>query len=108
MNGREMVKVIMDEQGINNATAANRMGITQATLWERLNNKKTRDIPLSTFCDMLRALDCELIVVPVGKGRNIAGAKKVTADEGSVKTNAGWKRGVKRKTGSESDAEGDE
>lgn len=98
MNGREMIKEIMEEQGINNATAASRMNISQATLWERLNNKKTRDIPLSTFCDMLRALDCELIVAPVGKIKAGQGIKKVTADEDAVKTNAGWKKGVKRKT----------
>lgn len=98
MNGREMIKAIMEEQGINNATAANRMGITQATLWERLNNKKTRDIPLSTFCDMLRALDCELVVVPVGKGGNITGSKKVTADKEATQTKAGWKKGVSRGT----------
>ena len=105
MNGREMIKYLMDEKKINNATLAHRLGITQATIWERLNNKKTRDIPLSTFCDMIQALDCDLLVVPANKGGNIAGAMKVTVDDAAKINNGGRKKGTKVKEKSEGDSE---
>lgn len=95
MTGREMIKEIMEEQGVTNALMANRLGISQATIWERLNNTKTRDIPLSTFCDMLRALDVDLIAVPAGRGTRIDGAKKVTVEERARINNGGRKRGTK-------------
>lgn len=95
MNGREMIKALMEEKGISNATLAHRLGITQATIWERLNNRKTRDIPLSTFCDMIQALDCDLLVVPANKGGNITGAMKVTVDDAAKVNNGGRKKGTK-------------
>lgn len=101
MNGREMIKALMEEKGITNATLAHRLGITQATMWERLNNKKTRDIPLSTFCDMIQALDCDLLVVPANKGGSIAGAMKVTVDDAAKVNNGGRKKGTKVKTSEE-------
>lgn len=101
MNGREMIKALMEEKGITNATLAHRLGISQATIWERLNNRKTRDIPLSTFCDMIQALDCDLLVVPANKGGNISGAMKVTVDETAKVNNGGRKKGTKVKASEE-------
>ncbi len=97
MNGREMIKALMEEKRITNATLAHRLGITQATIWERLNNRKTRDIPLSTFCDMIKALDCDLLVVPANKSGNIAGAMKITVDDAARINNGGRKKGTKVK-----------
>lgn len=108
MNGREMIKEIMNEKGITNATLAHRLGISQATIWERLNNKKTRDIPLSTFCDMICALDCDLLVVPANKGGGITGALKVTVDEDAKVNNGGRKKGTKVKKKGANEESGEE
>ena len=64
MTGREIIKTIMNEQGITNAEMADRLNITQATLWDRLNNKKVKDIPLSLLSEMLRVLDYSVQIVP--------------------------------------------
>ena len=64
MTGREIIKEIMKEQGITNAEMADRLNITQATLWDRLNNKKVKDIPLSLLSEMLRVLDYNVQIVP--------------------------------------------
>lgn len=95
MTGRELIKEIMNERGITNALMANKLGVSQAVVWERLNNTKTRDIPLSTFCDMLRVMDCDLLVVPYGKGSRIEGARKVTVDEAARVNRGGRKKGTK-------------
>ena len=64
MKAREITKVIMDKQGVNNASMADRLNITPAALWDRLNNKKVKDIPVSTLSEMLRALDYKVVIVP--------------------------------------------
>ena len=64
MTGREIIKEIMNEQGMTNADMASRLGITQAALWDRLNNKKVKDIPLSLLSEMLRVLDYTVQITP--------------------------------------------
>lgn len=64
MKGRDIVKSIMEQKKVTNADMAARLQITQAALWDRLNTKKTKDIPSSTLTEMLRQLDYKLIVVP--------------------------------------------
>ena len=64
MKAREIIKVIMDKQGVNNACMADRLEISQAALWDRLNNKKVKDIPVSLLSEMLRALDYKVVIVP--------------------------------------------
>lgn len=64
MKAREITKVIMDKQGVNNASMADRLSITQAALWDRLNTKKAKDIPVSMLSEMLRALDYKVVIVP--------------------------------------------
>ena len=64
MKGRDIVKSIMKQKKVTNADMAARLQITQAALWDRLNTKKTKDIPSSTLTEMLRQLDYKLIVVP--------------------------------------------
>lgn len=66
MRAREIVKAIMDKFGITNAVMASRLNISQAALWDRLNNKKVKDIPVSTLSEMLRALDYKVVIVPRG------------------------------------------
>lgn len=65
MNGREIVKAIMENQSVSNGKMAHKLGITPAALWDRINSKKVKDIPLSTLCEMLRVLDYKIQIVPV-------------------------------------------
>lgn len=64
MDARETIKLIMKEKGVTNAELARRLSITQATLWDRLNNRKGRkDIPVSLLSEMLAALECKVVIV---------------------------------------------
>jgi DNA-binding Xre family transcriptional regulator len=64
MKAREIIKVIMEKQDVSNACMADRLNITQAALWDRLNTKKAKDIPVSMLSEMLRALDYKVVLVP--------------------------------------------
>lgn len=64
MKAREVVKVIMKNLSVSNATMAGRLSISQAALWDRLNTKKVKDIPVSTLNEMLKVLDYKVIIVP--------------------------------------------
>ena len=64
MTGREIVKNIMDKQEKTNAEMADMLGISQAAMWDRLNNKKVKDIPLSTLNEMVRVLGYKICIVP--------------------------------------------
>ena len=69
MNGREIIKDIMSNLNITNSTLANRLGITQATLWDRIDttprkNKPRKDIPVSMLSEMLKVMDYKVMIVP--------------------------------------------
>lgn len=69
MTGREIIKHIMRQQGITNATLANRLEITQAALWDRLDTqprkgKPRKDIPVSLLAETVQSLDYKVVVVP--------------------------------------------
>lgn len=78
MNARQIVKEIMNNKEITNADMAHRLSITQAALWDRLNTKKAKDIPVSTLCEMLAVMDYDVVIVPRGKGSKIDGAYRVS------------------------------
>lgn len=64
MKAREIVKTIMNTLNVTNATMAARLSISQAALWDRLNTKKLKDIPVSTLNEMLKVLDYKIVIVP--------------------------------------------
>ena len=69
MTGREIIKHIMRQQGVTNATLANRLEITQAALWDRLDTqprkgKPRKDIPVSLLAETVQSLDYKVVVVP--------------------------------------------
>lgn len=64
MKAREIVKAIMENTNITNATMAARLSLTPAALWDRLNTKKAKDIPVSTLNEMLKVLDYKIVIVP--------------------------------------------
>lgn len=69
MNGREIIKDIMQKRGVTNTILANRLGISQAALWDRVdtqprNKKPRKDIPVSLLSEMIQAMDYKVIIVP--------------------------------------------
>lgn len=64
MKGRDVLRIILDREGITNAEYARLLGITQAALWDRLNTKKAKDIPVSTLSEMCNVLGYKVVVVP--------------------------------------------
>ena len=65
MTSKEIVKEIMKEQGVSNAEIAEKLSITPAALWDRLNNKKNaKDLSVTTLNDMLRTLGYKIQIVP--------------------------------------------
>ena len=64
MRGRDILKEVMTTKSLSNAELAKRLNVSNATIWERLNNKNVKDIPVSLMTTMLRAMDYKVIVVP--------------------------------------------
>lgn len=73
MRGRDILGAIMEKKNVSNAQMAHRLEVSIATMWDRVNSKKTKDIPVSMLNDMVRVLDYKIVVVPSNK--------KVGADE---------------------------
>lgn len=69
MNGREIIKDIMAKMNITNSMLANRLGITQAALWDRIDTqprkgKPRKDIPVSLLSEMVKVMDYKVMIVP--------------------------------------------
>lgn len=92
MNGREIISDIMEQTGVSKAEMAKRLGITPATMWARLNSQNKKDIPLTTFCDMLDKLGFDVVV----KQREVPVVKPiehvVTVDEEALEEHRGGAR----------------
>ena len=66
MNGREIIKAIMEQRDISNIEYAKELGITRAAIWDRLDTKKSRkDIPVSMLSTMVGILGYKVVVVPI-------------------------------------------
>ena len=64
MRGRDILKEVMTAKSLSNAELAKRLNVSNATIWERLNNKNVKDIPVSLMTTMLRAMDYKIVAVP--------------------------------------------
>lgn len=64
MTPAEVVELIMENKGMTNATVSKRIGISGASMWDRLNNKKKASMKIDTLVQMLLAMDYKLIAVP--------------------------------------------
>ena len=64
MKARDIIKEIMTRKELGNAEFARVLNITPAALWDRLNTKKAKDIPVSTTNEMLAALGYKIAIVP--------------------------------------------
>lgn len=64
LTSKEIVNVIMKDQGVSNAEMAAKLDLTQAALWDRLNPKKTNNMTVKKLNEMLKMLDYKIVVVP--------------------------------------------
>lgn len=64
MTPAEVVELVMEEKGMTNATVGKRIGLTSASMWDRLNNKKKVSMKVGTLVQMLTAMDYKVIAVP--------------------------------------------
>ena len=62
MTGKDIIKQLMEREDVTNVQLANRIGLTQAALWARLNNQSAKDMSLSVFNEMLDALGYEMVI----------------------------------------------
>jgi predicted XRE-type DNA-binding protein len=64
MTSKEIVNNLMRTQGVSNAEMAAKLNLTQAALWDRLNPKKTNNMTVKKFNEMLKMLDYKIVAVP--------------------------------------------
>lgn len=64
MTSKEIVNNLMRAQGVSNAEMAAKLTLTQAALWDRLNPKKTNNMTVKKFNEMLKMLDYKIVAVP--------------------------------------------
>ena len=64
MTSKEIVNNLMRAQGVRNAEMAVKLNLTQAALWDRLNPKKTNNMTIKKFNEMLKMLDYKIVAVP--------------------------------------------
>ena len=67
MNGKEIVKKIMEEQSVTNAELAHKLSVKPTAMWDRLNNTKAKDLNVSLLNSMLRTLGYKIQIVPTSK-----------------------------------------
>lgn len=96
MTGKELIKELMEEREVTNAQLAKRLGVTQATLWARLNYKNVKDISLAFFSEMVEALGYEMVLREKKSAAEIA-ERVVHVDDGGIED----KRGRPRKDAEE-------
>ena len=64
MTSEEIINNLMQAQGVSNAEMAAKLNLTQAALWDRLNPKKTNNMTVKKFNEMLKMLDYKIVAVP--------------------------------------------
>lgn len=70
MTGKDIIKRIMEEESVTNVQLAERTGVTQATMWARLNTQSAKDMQLSVFSEILGALGYEMVIRKKGDESN--------------------------------------
>ena len=64
MTSKEIVNNLMRAQGVSNVEMAAKLNLTQAALWDRLNSKKTNNMTIKKFNEILKMLDYKIVAVP--------------------------------------------
>ena len=65
MTTQEIVKELMQKENKTNARFASDLEISQAALWDRLNNAKRKDFSVSVLSKMVRLLGYKIQIVPI-------------------------------------------
>lgn len=65
MTTQEIVKELMQKENKTNARFASDLEISQAALWDRLNNAKRKDFSVSVLSEMVRLLGYKIQIVPI-------------------------------------------
>ena len=66
MTGKSAILMLMERHRINNTEMANKLGISRAALWARLDPRKSDNITVNTMQEMLNVLGYEIVIVPAG------------------------------------------
>jgi predicted XRE-type DNA-binding protein len=74
MNAKELVRKLIEEQGVSQAEVAAKMNISPAALWDRISSKKTSSLSVKKLNEILRALGYEIVVMPRAKAGKIDNA----------------------------------
>ena len=64
MTAKTILKKIMVSKCITNATLAKHLRMNPATLWERLNAKRTDNLTVNKLNDMLKPMGFKTVIVP--------------------------------------------
>ena len=64
MTTQEILKELMVKKNETNASFASKLNISQAALWDRLNNSKRKELSITVLSDMLRLLGYKIYIVP--------------------------------------------
>jgi len=64
VNSRKVIGEIIENRGITYAEVGRRLDVSRATIWDRVNNAKGKDVYASVLADTLAVLDYKLVAVP--------------------------------------------
>ena len=66
MTGKQIVTDLMQKNNVQNCDMAERLGISQAAMWDRLNPKKTDNMTIKILQELAGQLGYEIAVIPKG------------------------------------------
>lgn len=85
MNEKEIIIKLMEEQGVSLADLANKMGLTSATLWDRIKSPKNKSLTTKKLNEILKQLNYEIVLMPRAKASKINGAYVVVPESSETK-----------------------
>ena len=85
MNEKEIIIKLMEEQGVSLADLANKMGLTSATLWDRIKSPKNKSLTTKKLNEILKQLNYEIVLMPRAKASKINGAYVVVPESDESK-----------------------
>ena len=85
MNEKEIIIKLMEEQGVSLADLANKMGISNAALWDRIKSPKNKSLTTNKLNEILKQLNYEIVLMPRAKAGRIDGAYVVAPESGETK-----------------------
>lgn len=65
MTTQEIIKELMEKENKTNARFASDLEISQAALWDRLNNSNRKDFSVNVLSKMVRLLGYKIQIVPL-------------------------------------------